>query len=117
MIETVNLFLRETLVSNSIRHENFVPFYGVILTPPDFYLVYEYCDEGNLNDYILQKDIPWKVRIDLLKQITNGMSYMHLRNMLHRDLKTTNIFLCTNKKTGELQIKIGDFGLSRVNNV
>ena len=37
------------------------------------------------------------------------MKYIHDKNIIHRDLKGMNIFLCKNKK-----IKIGDFGISKI---
>lgn len=44
-------------------------------------------------------------------QITCGLQYLHKRNILHRDLKTKNIFL-----TSQNLIKIGDFGISKTLN-
>ena len=42
-----------------------------------------------------------------MMQILLGVRYMHRRNVIHRDLKLGNLFLI-----GNLQIKIGDFGLA-----
>ncbi len=44
-----------------------------------------------------------------LIQIAFGLQYIHKKNILHRDLKTQNIFL-----TSQNIIKIGDFGISKV---
>jgi len=49
--------------------------------------------------------------IEITKQITQGMTYLHSRGVIHRDLKTNNIFLTDGT---EGTVKIGDFGLATV---
>ena len=51
-----------------------------------------------------EKDI-----LDILYQMVSAVAYMHAHNVLHRDLKTANIFM-----TKEGMIKIGDFGISKI---
>lgn len=46
----------------------------------------------------------------IILQILSGLAFIHAQNIIHRDLKPSNIFLSTGT---ELQVKIGDFGLSR----
>ena len=50
-----------------------------------------------------------KVVLGYFMQIVNGISYMHKQNVIHRDLKTANIF-----KTKQDCLKIGDFGVSKI---
>ena len=45
----------------------------------------------------------------IFSQIVSAIRYMHSKNVLHRDLKTANIFL-----TKDVMVKIGDFGISKV---
>lgn len=45
----------------------------------------------------------------IFSQIVSAIRYMHNKNVLHRDLKTANIFL-----TKDMIVKIGDFGISKV---
>jgi NIMA (never in mitosis gene a)-related kinase len=46
--------------------------------------------------------------LDWFVQLTNAVRYIHDRKILHRDLKTRNIFIKDNN------IKLGDFGISRI---
>eukprot|EP00158_Paraphelidium_tribonemae_P009139 Partr_v1_DN28785_c2_g1_i1_m61774 putative Eukaryotic translation initiation factor 2 alpha kinase 4 len=70
------------------------------------YIQMEYCEKNTLRDAIkdgITVDESWKY----LRQICEGLAHIHSRGMIHRDLKTTNIFL---DEMGD--IKIGDFGLA-----
>ena len=75
----------------------------------------EYCEDGELGFHIekFKNDemvIPEKVIMNWFLQIVMAVHYLHDKNILHRDLKTSNIFL-----TGNGNIKIGDFGIAKVN--
>ena len=75
----------------------------------------EYCEDGELGFHIekFKNDdmlIPEKVVMNWFLQIVMAVHYLHDKNILHRDLKTSNIFL-----TGNGNIKIGDFGIAKVN--
>jgi NIMA (never in mitosis gene a)-related kinase len=77
-------------------------------------IVMEYCDGGDLSNFLnimmktgklLNEDKIWKFFI----QICLGLAYIHGKKILHRDLKTLNIFL-----TKEEKVKIGDLGVAKV---
>lgn len=72
-----------------------------------FYIQMEFCKDGNLESYLQKRDeIDYLYSFELLRQIINGLKYLHDNGIIHRDLKPNNIFLNNNK------IKIADFGLS-----
>ncbi|KAK2182026.1 hypothetical protein NP493_369g00006 [Ridgeia piscesae] len=48
-----------------------------------------------------------------MREILEGVKYIHSKNIIHRDLKPENIFLVAGEG-GDLHVKIGDFGLSRM---
>ena len=77
-------------------------------------IVMEYCEKGDLatllKDYkqknkYLPENLIWKFFI----QISLGLAYIHYHKILHRDLKTLNIFLTKN-----LDVKIGDLGVAKI---
>lgn len=79
-------------------------------------IVMEYCDGGDLSIYLrdflktgkfLPEEKIWKFFI----QICLGINYIHNKKILHRDLKTMNIFLMKDEK-----VRIGDLGVAKVLN-
>ena len=77
-------------------------------------IVMEYCDKGDLNDFILRKKeenklIEEAIIWNLFIKITIGLAHIHKMKILHRDLKTMNIFL-----KDEFQVKIGDLGVAKI---
>lgn len=75
------------------------------------YLQMEFCEKSTLRTAIdngLYKDEErlWR----LFREMVDGLSHIHVKGMIHRDLKPVNIFLDSND-----HVKIGDFGLATTN--
>ncbi|XP_075388029.1 eIF-2-alpha kinase GCN2 [Tenrec ecaudatus] len=72
------------------------------------YIQMEYCEKSTLRDTIDQGLCRDTVRLwRLLREILDGLAYIHEKGMIHRDLKPVNIFLDSDD-----HVKIGDFGLA-----
>lgn len=73
-------------------------------------LVLEYCPKGDLRQYLKDEnlEISWKRRISMALDIARGMSYLHSRNIIFRDLKARNMLMDNHNR-----VKIADFGLAR----
>ena len=109
--------LREIMILKRLNNKNVIDLLEVIISKrekniiPKVYLVFEYMD----NDLAGIIDRQFKFNKSQIKyimyEILNGLKYLHKNCIFHRDLKPQNI-LINNK--GE--IKIGDFGLSRIVN-
>ncbi|RIB18238.1 kinase-like domain-containing protein, partial [Gigaspora rosea] len=70
-------------------------------------LVMEYANNGTLREFLKKSNLEWPEKIRLASQITEGMSYLHSKNIIHRDLHTLNILI------HNVNVKISDFGLSK----
>lgn len=76
-----------------------------------FYIQMEYCENGNLEKYLRKRvSVDINYSLNIIKQIIQGVKYLHEESIIHRDLKPNNLFIRDTK------IKIGDFGLSTVEN-
>ena len=89
------------------RHENLILFMGACMEPPQLAIVCSLCKGSTLYTQIYHTNNTFYNQrlIDIVKQISHGMSYLHAKGIVHRDLKTKNIFLEGNK------VVITDFGL------
>jgi serine/threonine protein kinase len=79
-------------------------------------IIFEYM-QMDLSVFIgnYQKGIPVEVIKDILRQILQGLSFIHTEGILHRDLKPHNILLNIDMNNA-LEVKIADFGLARTYN-
>ncbi|KAL5104889.1 Cyclin-dependent kinase 9 [Taenia crassiceps] len=109
--------LREVIILQMLRHENIVRLHGICHRRSlnangsryEFYLLFEFCDH-DLAGLLSQKvDINLSVKKGIAKQLLTGIKFLHDNNVLHRDLKASNILIDRNG-----HLKIADFGLARV---
>ncbi|KAF2350193.1 Protein kinase domain [Trinorchestia longiramus] len=92
-----------------LNHANIVRFKGVCTTPPVYCIVMEYCPFGPLFNLIKNgHKIPPQLVASWAKQIAQGMNYLHLHRIIHRDLKSPNVLIGDQQR-----VKISDFGTSR----
>ncbi|XP_017772307.1 PREDICTED: serine/threonine-protein kinase Nek8 [Nicrophorus vespilloides] len=108
--------LNEVEVLSSLDHPNIIKYLGSFQHGGSLMIVMEYADGGNLAQLISRKQekrekIPEPEILDIFEQICCGISYMHANKILHRDMKSANVFL---NKDGT--VKIGDFGISKMMN-
>lgn len=73
-------------------------------------VVTEYCVGGTIANFIhgVHGNIEERIIVDWLAQICLGLRYIHGKGVIHRDIKSNNLFL-----TDKLRVKIGDFGSCR----
>nr|KAG5695020.1 hypothetical protein BaRGS_015844 [Batillaria attramentaria] len=107
-------FKNEVGVLRKTRHYNILLFMGLV-SKPHLAIVTQWCDGHSLYQHLHVKET--KFRMDQLimiaKQTAQGMDYLHAKSIIHRDLKSNNIFL-TEVMTENMTVKIGDFGLATV---
>ncbi|XP_043721239.1 U-box domain-containing protein 35-like [Telopea speciosissima] len=107
-------FQQEVEVLSRIRHPNMVLLLGAC--PEYGCLVYEYLENGSLEDRLFRKEktpsIPWGLRFKIAAEIATGLHFLHQNKpepLVHRDLKPANILLDRNFIS-----KISDVGLARL---
>ncbi|XP_078391949.1 serine/threonine-protein kinase Nek11 [Cetorhinus maximus] len=110
--DTVQANLEAQLLSK-LDHPAIVKFYNSFVEQCSFCIITEYCEGGDLQCRIEEyRRAGWTFAenqaIEWFVQLLLGAQYMHERRILHRDLKSNNIFLKNNL------VKIGDFGVSRL---
>ncbi|CAL1274344.1 unnamed protein product [Larinioides sclopetarius] len=105
---------KEVEVLSQMKHPNIITYHKSFEENGNLYIVTDYCDGGDLYSKIrAQKGIYFNEDqiLDWFVQICLAVKHVHDRRILHRDIKTQNIFLT---KSGIA--KLGDFGIARVLN-
>ncbi|KAK6028062.1 kinase domain protein, partial [Ostertagia ostertagi] len=112
-LQQLQAFKNEVAVLKKTRHLNVLLFMGWV-REPSLAIVTQWCEGSSLYKHIhvVEPRVEFEMStiLDIFKQITLGMNYLHSKNIIHRDLKTNNIFLMDDMST----VKIGDFGLATV---
>ena len=112
------IIIDEIEILKNLNHPDIVKiieFYG---TKEAYYIINEYCSGGELFDKAVNYLSETQISV-IFKQILSGLSYLHSKNIVHRDLKLENILISDKEYvevTGEeyYDIKIIDFGNARI---
>ena len=106
-----NVSFKENEIITKLNHINIVNVIKIIEDTENFYIIMEYCNGGELFDYIVSKErLSDKESAIFFYQIINGVEYIHSQGFAHRDLKPENILI--SRKNNKNILKIIDFGLS-----
>jgi len=103
-------FLREAQAAGGLRHPNIVTVYDVGEDAGQPYIAMEYIEGIDL-EHVIQRREPYSIewKLDVLRQVCEGLAYAHRRGIVHRDVKPANIRVTP---TGE--VRIMDFGVARL---
>ncbi|KAF2187846.1 hypothetical protein K469DRAFT_737953 [Zopfia rhizophila CBS 207.26] len=101
-------FVTELQIHSKLSHPNIVEFFRAFSFQSSTYVVLELCENGSLADAIKKRKYFTMPEIRrFMIQTCGAIKYLHQRNIVHRDLKTGNLFL-----DKDMNIKVGDFGLA-----
>ena len=118
-------FQTEISIMKELKHNNIIRLINLQETNNHYYIIMEYCNGGSLlkclRKYMSAFKKPFSEEYvqHLMRQIVNGLTYIHDHDIIHRDIKLDNIlvkFSSENDKNKlnmmNAQIKIADFGIS-----
>ena len=105
-------------ILKKLSHPNIVKIYEFYISENHYYIITEYCKEGELFSYIKNKYTERQLAV-LFYQVFSGLWYLHENKILHRDIKLENIMISGKEKdnsTGEelFWVKIIDFGTAKI---
>ena len=101
----------ETSILSKISHPNIIRFIKMLKTANNYYLIYEYCSNGTLEDLLKAQpgnQLSEAESLKYFKQIVSAFRALVKENILHRDLKPSNILINSNG-----DIKVADFGFCK----
>ena len=111
---SMNEILNESSILSNCDNIYIIKYYDSFFYNGTFNIITEFCPYGDLFGYIkfykvrgsrIEEKIIWIIFI----QLSLGLCYLHNKKILHRDIKTKNIFIKNN-----LTVKIGDFGIAKI---
>ncbi|CAO2838462.1 unnamed protein product [Amaranthus hypochondriacus] len=101
-------FLKRVGSLSRVRHPSLVPIRGWCYDTRDYMVVYEYMFNGCVDKWLFGVGVlPWIRRFKVVKNVANGLSYLHSRQLAHNNVQVSSVFLDVSFKAS-----LGDFGLS-----
>ncbi|CAF90338.1 unnamed protein product, partial [Tetraodon nigroviridis] len=97
------------LVETSLKGERVL---NPLEEPCYLWFVMEFCEGGDLNQFILSRRPSSQTNNSFMLQLTSAVAFLHENNIVHRDLKPDNILI--SERSGTPVLKVADFGLSKV---
>ena len=105
-------FLREAEVSAHLKHEHILPLYEFGEEQGRLFLVTPYIEGGTLASRLLAGPLSLSETHQLFTALVRAVAYVHKRGVVHRDLKPSNILLDTEEGTGQVYVRLIDFGIA-----
>ena len=93
-----------------LDHENIVKIFDVHEKEKKLWMFMEFCALGDLDKYFIKDTITVTKGLGVMVQIAKAITYLHSENVIHRDIKPTNILIAS---TSPLVVKVADFDVSK----
>jgi serine/threonine-protein kinase len=102
-------FLREARAASAIDHPNICTVYEINEVEDLLFFVMQYVEGKTLKKYIAGRPLALDQALEFSLQLADALAEAHRRNVVHRDIKSSNIMLNERR-----QLKILDFGLAKL---
>ncbi|CAL6016159.1 Kinase [Hexamita inflata] len=102
----------ELQILQLLNHPNIIKLHESFVQQRQLHLVFEYANNGSLQEYIQTNCVDIDLIYQLSLQITNGLQYIHKLGIIHRDVKPDNILV--HKLDDKIVFKLADFGVSKM---
>ncbi|GMH10718.1 hypothetical protein Nepgr_012559 [Nepenthes gracilis] len=105
-------FQQEVMMLATLKHPNIVRFIGACWKPMVWCIITEYAKGGSVRQFLMKRQkrsVPLKLAVKQALDVARGMEYVHGLGLIHRDLKSDNLLIFSDKS-----IKIADFGVARI---
>ena len=110
--------INEIEILKTLDHPNILKILEFHLDKDKYYIVTDYCPEGELFNEITKKGIfNEKETSFIIYQLLQAVRYCHKMRVLHRDIKPENIMITEREPNGLLHVKLIDFGTAKIFNV
>jgi serine/threonine protein kinase len=110
----------EIKILSILDHPNIIKFYGYTKHDGIYYLRMEYCDGGDVYDFLKSENLNEyrnqcggftnSFMYEFFKQTVCGLDYIHQKNIIHRDIKLHNVLIKYDESG--IQFKLSDFGFA-----
>lgn len=109
--DAVKLFLREVQLTVKLDHPNIVPVIEIGQAGQELWIATEFVDGSNAAELTngMGGKLPVRDAVDIIAQVLDALDYAHGLNLVHRDVKPSNILV--SGQPGSYEAKLVDFGL------
>ncbi|XP_061339167.1 L-type lectin-domain containing receptor kinase VIII.1-like [Gastrolobium bilobum] len=98
--------LKEIKTISQVRHPNLLPVRGWCQDNHEIMVVYEFVPNGSLDKWLFGAGVlPWTRRFKVIKDVADGLSFLHTKQLAHKNLKCSSVFLDVS-----FRAVLGDFG-------
>jgi hypothetical protein len=98
--------LKQIRTISRVRHPNLVPIRGWCQDNRETMVVYDFYPNGSLDKWLFGAGVlPWTRRLKVVKDVADALSFLHSKQLAHKNMKTTSVFLDVS-----FRAVLGDFG-------
>jgi serine/threonine protein kinase len=108
--------LREILILRGLCNDNIIELEDVVPEKENIFLIFQLmnCDLKHYIEIINPNPLSNHLIKHILRKTLLGLEYIHENNIIHRDMKPQNILINYTNQEEELEVRIADFGLSKL---